>query len=488
MSNGHEPYGSQQPQQPYGYQGSADYHDPQGYQQPPMVNENPYAQPAASQQDQQYGHEQQYGQDQQYAAGSAGAPSNGETHTGTGVGRKTLIGGMLVAALVGAGTYGLVDLATGSDNVLTNATQGASSQLIVNNEDSVNAVTAAAAKASPSVVTISSVSGSQSGSGSGIILDDQGHILTNTHVVTLDGQTNDPTLEVQLSDGTVTSATVVGTDPLSDLAVIKIQANNLVPAELGDSSKLNVGDTTIAIGAPLGLSGTVTDGIVSTTDRTITVASSAVPDTPTEGDTQDENSGSGGWSDFFFDYGQGSSQGQTESVFLNVLQTDAAINPGNSGGPLINTDGQVVGVNVAIASAGSSSSSQSGAGNIGVGFAIPINHAKRVAAEIIDSGEATHGYLGATVTASAANDGQSQSFSAGAVVESVESGSPASDAGLRKGDVVLSFNGHKVQDASELTAAVRELPADGEGELVYTRGGNQETVNVTVGNANDAKN
>ncbi|MDO5619569.1 S1C family serine protease [Kocuria sp.] len=473
MSDAHQPNGGNQ--QPYGSQ----HYDPNlnqpgqygqpsyGHQAPQMVNENPYA----------------------YAPTAPSTQENSsDTTSHTGVGRKTLIGGMLVAALVGAGTYGLVDMATGSDNVLTSSTQGASTELIVNNENSVNAVTGAAAKASPSVVTISSVSGNQSGSGSGIILDEEGHILTNTHVVTLDGQTNDPTLEVQLSDGTVTSATVVGTDPLSDLAVIKIEANNLVPAELGDSSKLNVGDTTIAIGAPLGLSGTVTDGIVSTTDRTITVASSAVPDTPTEGNTQDQGSGSGGWSDFFFDYGQGSSQGQTESVFLNVLQTDAAINPGNSGGPLVNTDGQVVGINVAIASASSSGSGETGAGNIGVGFAIPINHAKRVAEEIIDSGEATHGYLGATVSASAANDGQSQSFSEGAEVQSVESGSPASDAGLRQGDVVLSFNGHRIQDASELTAAVRELPAEGEGELVFIRGGNQQTVNVTVGNAKDAAN
>lgn len=463
MSDGQQPHGpNPADQSPYGYRPER-----QTAPQPAvMVNENPYAPD-----------HQHHG-----AADTTTAPR-------TVVGRKTMVAGMVVAALVGAGTYGAVDWASSSGETLTRATQGASSQLIVNNEESVNAITAAAAKASPSVVTISSVSGNQSGSGSGVILDDEGHILTNTHVVTLDGQTNDPDLEVQLSDGTVTQATVVGTDPLSDLAVIKVEADGLVPADLGDSSQLNVGDNTIAIGAPLGLSGTVTDGIVSTTDRTITVASSAVPETPTEGNTQQDQGDTGqgnGWSDFFFDYGQGSTQGETESVFLNVLQTDAAINPGNSGGPLVNTDGQVVGINVAIASAESSSSAESGVGSIGVGFAIPINHAKRVAEEIIDNGQATHGYLGATVAASAANDGDSQAFSAGAEVQSVESNSPASEAGLRQGDVVLSFNGHQIQDASELTAAVRELPAGGEGELVYLRNGQENTVQVTVGDATEA--
>jgi putative serine protease PepD len=149
------------------------------------------------------------------------------------------------------------------------------SPVIVNNTESVNAVTAAAQKASPSVVTISVSSGSSGGTGSGIILDTEGHILTNTHVVTLDGAAADAAVEVRTSDGEVYKATIVGTDPLSDLAVIKIDAQGLTPATLGDSGAVNVGDTAIAIGAPLGLSGTVTDGIVSAVNRTIETESSA---------------------------------------------------------------------------------------------------------------------------------------------------------------------------------------------------------------------
>src|SRR6185312_6429204 len=157
-----------------------------------------------------------------------------------------------------------------------------------NNPKNVTAVTAAAAKASPSVVTIDVAGSSEAGSGSGIILDKAGHILTNTHVVTLGGTTNSPKIAVRTSDGKVHDATVVGTDPLSDLAVIKIEAQDLVPAELGTSGSLNVGDTAIAIGAPLGLSGTVTDGIISTLNRTISVASSAVPK-QSEGNDSNDN-------------------------------------------------------------------------------------------------------------------------------------------------------------------------------------------------------
>jgi putative serine protease PepD len=301
--------------------------------------------------------------------------------------------------------------------------QAAISPVIVNNTESVNAVTAAAQKASPSVVTISVSSGSSGGTGSGIILDTEGHILTNTHVVTLDGAAASAAVEVRTTDGQVFKATIVGTDPLSDLAVIKIDAQGLIPATLGDSGAVNVGDTAIAIGAPLGLSGTVTDGIVSAVNRTIETESSATS--------------------------QGSST--QDSISINVIQTDAAINPGNSGGALVNAQGEIIGVNVAIASAGSSSSSSSSSGNIGVGFSIPINQAKRVAEEIISTGAASHGQLGLSVQDK--TSGSSSDFTAGAEVASVTSGSAADNAGLQSGDVVTGLAGRTVTDASELTAA-----------------------------------
>ncbi|MCU1568864.1 MAG: signal protein [Pseudarthrobacter sp.] len=392
----------------------------------------------------------------------------------------TLVASILAAGLVGGGVAtvgsgGLFDDAGSTAITSSNSQPGT---VIVNNKDNVNAITAAAVKASPSVVTISASSGSSGGTGSGIVLDDQGHILTNTHVVTLDGQTANASLEVRTSDGRVLTAKLVGTDPLSDLAVIKVDnTSGLTPATLGDSGKLNVGDTAIAIGSPLGLTGTVTDGIVSTLNRTISVASAAAPE---EGDNA-EGDDEGGFQ--FAPPGGGQSQqttGQGE-ISINVIQTDAAINPGNSGGALVNSSGEIIGVNVAIASAGSGSSSSS-SGNIGVGFSIPINHAKRVAQEIIDTGKASHGQLGVSVKKKTASSAASE-FSVGAEVATVEATSAAGKAGIKVGDVITKFNDLAIGEPEQLTAAVREQPANSKVKITVQRGGAEQTFDVTLGAA-----
>ncbi len=396
-------------------------------------------------------------------------------------GVPTLVASIVAAGLIGGGVV------AGSNALLADRYATASSNttqagpVIVNNKDDVNAISAAALKASPSVVTIKATSGSDGGTGSGIILDTEGHVLTNTHVVTLDGKAANATMEVRTSDGKVYSAKIVGTDPLSDLAVIKIDnPSGLVPATLGDSGKLNVGDTAVAIGSPLGLTGTVTDGIVSTLNRTISVASSAAPKNGAD------NSQGGDQGFQFAPPGGGQSQSTADqgSISINVIQTDAAINPGNSGGALVNTKGEIIGVNVAIASAGGDSSSGSSNGNIGVGFSIPINNAKRVAQEIINSGKATHAQFGVSVKAKAAGT-SSSGFSVGAEVATVESGSAADKAGIKVGDVVTKFQDLTISDPNQLTAAVREQPAGATVKVTVLRGGQPKDLDVTLGAAAD---
>lgn len=384
---------------------------------------------------------------------AAGTPAN-RRKGGKRVGPAVFVTSLVAAGLLGGGAAAGAATLWGAPPQTASSAQAAQyTPVIVNNTSSVNAVTAAAQKASPSVVTISASSGSSGGTGSGIILDADGHILTNTHVVTLDGQAEAAAIEVRTSDGKVYAATVVGTDPLSDLAIIKITAPGLVPATLGDSGAVKVGDTAIAIGAPLGLSGTVTDGIVSAVDRTIETASSAA---------------------------SSSSSAREGSISINVIQTDAAINPGNSGGALTNTQGEIIGVNVAIASAGSSSSSAQ-SGNIGVGFSIPINVAKRVAQEIIATGAATHGQLGLSVQDKAS--GTSSEFTTGAEVSAVTPGSAAAKAGLKVGDVVTALAGHTVTDASELTAAAREQAAGTTVKITFQRDGQDQEADITLGAA-----
>ena len=246
--------------------------------------------------------------------------------------------------------------------------------------------------------------------GSGFVLDRQGHYITNNHVVA-DAAENDGPIEVVDQDGTVYPATLVGRSPTYDLAVLYVRdAPRLPPASLGNAAALHVGDEVVAFGSPLGLSSTVTAGIVSALNRPVTT-----------GDAGD-------------------------SSYINAEQTDAAINPGNSGGPLVDLRGQVVGVNSAIATTGSSAGGESG--NIGVGFAIPIEQVKITADQILRDGEARYPVIGAQVRTG-------ETGRRGAVIDDVLSDSPAAAAGLRKNDVVTAVDGEGVADGIALIVAIR---------------------------------
>jgi putative serine protease PepD len=302
-----------------------------------------------------------------------------------------------------------------------------------------------ASAVSPSVVSITT----QSAEGSGVVLSADGYILTNNHVAaTASGQA----VDITFTNGNTVKATLVGTDPKTDLAVFKAEnASGLTVAKFGDSSALQVGDTVLAIGSPLGLNGSVTAGIVSALNRTIDESAETSPQDP---------------------FGQGNQQQSTSptATIAGAIQTDAAINPGNSGGALVNTSGQVVGINTAILTNGSSDS-----GNIGVGFAIPSNRAKQVADDIIKGVKVSHPQLGVGVTT--AND------NAGALVGSVTAGSAAASAGLKTGDVITGWNGKAVHTSDDLLNDVQGGTVGSTYALTVTRNGATQTINVTLGEA-----
>ncbi|MGE5829649.1 MAG: S1C family serine protease, partial [Micromonosporaceae bacterium] len=262
-----------------------------------------------------------------------------------------------------------------------------------------------AARVQPTVVVIQT----QSGEGSGVIMSADGYIVTNNHVVS---GARGSTVSVTFNSGKKVDATIVGTDPRTDLAVVKVQnASGLTAATWGNSDNVQVGDTVLAIGSPLGLQGSVTAGIVSALHRTITV-----------GDDQRGPFSSGG----------------SSTTIGDAIQTDAPINPGNSGGALVDTNGQVIGINSAIATSGSS-------GNIGVGFAISANKAKAVTEQLINGGKVSHPYLGVRM---------SDAASGGAQVESIENGSPASRTDLKVGDVVTKIDGRTVKQEVTSSASL----------------------------------
>jgi putative serine protease PepD len=357
------------------------------------------------------------------------------------IGIAGLVAGALIGGGAGAGVVTLLD-----DPVTATGNNAAAQSVVIENPETATTATAAAAKAAPSVVTVYVASGTSSGSGSGVVLTEDGYVLTNNHVVAEAGDGG--TVQVRTADGTLHDASVVGTDPASDLAVIRLDgADGLTPATFGDSDAVQVGDVAVAIGAPLGLSNTVTDGIISATDRAVAT-----------GSTQDD------------------------ATVIDAIQTDAAINPGNSGGALVNGAGEVIGINTAIATVASGApGSQSQSGNIGVGFAIPSNHAQRIAQEIIETGSASRTFLG--VKARTATDGSNSEVGNGAQVATVEPGSAAADAGIQEGDVITAVDDRPVTSSTELTAAIRSKAPGDEVTLTVRRGADTSTVEVTLGTA-----
>nr|WP_307861032.1 trypsin-like peptidase domain-containing protein [Microbacterium sp. SD291] len=381
---------------------------------------------------------------------------------------------VVAAALVGgvAGFGGGALLNAVTNQTSTGVAEGPET-VTVNNPGSVNETTAVATAALPSVVTIEVAGSDEAGSGSGVVISDDGYVLTNTHVVTLGGAAADPAIRVTTSDGRIYDATIVGTDPIYDLAVIKLEdAEDLTPIEFANSSKLNVGDTAVALGAPLGLSNSVTTGIVSALNRSIQIASSALPDSSAE-DAPEEQAPEEGEGPFQFDLPGNTAPGSA-TISIAVIQTDAAINHGNSGGALVNSKGELIGINVAIASSGGSEDS----GSIGIGFAIPSNIAERISKEIIADGAATHGLLGASVRdASGVEDAEV----AGAYIAEVTGGGAAQESGLKAEDIVTAFNGVPITSASDLTAQVRAAAAGSDATVTYVRGGKEFEIDVTLG-------
>ncbi len=349
---------------------------------------------------------------------------------------------LALTALLGGGAGAAV--ATVIADGTTTTVSPTSQSITVSHAATATEVTAAAAKASPSVVTISATAGGSGGTGSGVIMTGDGYVVTNDHVVTLGSTPPNAQIQVRTDDGTIYSASVVGTDPTSDIAVIKLEgASGLTPAVFADSDKLQVGDVAVAIGAPLGLSGTVTDGIVSAVHRAVTT---------------------------------GSAQTQGQNTVIDAIQTDAAINPGNSGGPLVSATGEVIGINSAIASVAQNAANQGGqSGNIGIGFAIPANTATDIAKQLIADGTADHGYLAASVSASGTGTG--------ALLREVSAGGPAAAAGLRAGDVVTGIDDRLVEASDDLVAAVRTEDPGAEVTLTYTRDGKSGQATVSLGTA-----
>jgi putative serine protease PepD len=313
-----------------------------------------------------------------------------------------------------------------------------------------DSVAGIAAAALPGVVTIHVLGSSEQGTGTGFVIDKQGHILTNNHVVEAAGSGG--AIAVTFSGGEVSRAEIVGRDSGYDLAVIKVRGvSGLKPLTLGNSDSVQVGDSVVAIGAPYDLAGTVTSGIISAKERPITAG--------------------------------GEKADGSDISYVDAIQTDAPINPGNSGGPLVDSKARVIGINSAIRAADSGTGPDGGqGGSIGLGFAIPINQGKRVAEELINTGRATHPVIGVTLDMEYTGDGARVSEQSGGR-EAVTRGGPGDKAGIQPRDVITKVDGAPVHSAEELIVKIRSHRPGDRLELTLERDGGERTLELTLGTA-----
>lgn len=346
---------------------------------------------------------------------------------------KSSKGSLVLIALLAGSLGGFLGVNAGGGSPFRDVNLVTSTSTIERAPDSVAGI---AQRVLPSVVSINTRTVNGGGSGSGFVIDSSGYILTNNHVISEAAQSGGK-IEVSLNDGSTYIGKVIGRDASFDLAVLKIDATGLKALQFGDSDKIAVGDAVIAIGSPLGLSGTVTTGIISAKDRAVTTGDSS-----------------------------------TESSFINALQTDAAINPGNSGGPLVDATGAVIGINSAIASLGSSWQ----AGSIGLGFAIPINQGRKIADQLIKFGVATYPIVGISLDSNYTGVGAQISKSGSGILP----GSPAQKAGLKGGDIIIEIDGKKINTPEELVVSVRSKNVGDRVTLVYMRDGAKKSVTLIL--------
>lgn len=365
--------------------------------------------------------------------------------------RKALVLGAVLLALVSGGVGGAVGAYLERNGGIGGVElPQAGKEPAGRDPDSVAGI---AARALPSVVTLHVSGSEQSGTGTGFVLDDQGHILTNNHVVEPAGE--DGEITVTFHSGDTAEAELVGGDTGYDLAVVRVKGvSGLQPAPLGNSDNVQVGDPVVAIGAPFDLAGTVTSGIISAKQRPITAGG---------------ESGDGG-----------------DISYVDALQTDAPINPGNSGGPLLDSRGRVIGINSAIRSAGGGSEAEGEqAGSIGLGFAIPVNQGKRVAEELINTGRATHPVIGITLDMDYSGDGARVGTEKSGGRAPVTAGGPGDRAGIEAGDVITEVDGQRVHSGEELIVKTRAHRPGDRLELTVERGGKERTISLVLGSSDD---